>query len=655
MSIEPLGSGGSDGVIQTGEELRLFWDEWAEEPSQRAVAVDELAKLDNWLDEGYPHGVVLGESFSRRMVLASWVASLRARRSDVEVLFLPISPRLGMATERKALQLLYGQLEHQESCFSSPRSMVELRVVFQRCLGGRDDEERRLVVVVDGVDQCVGWGVAQLGRLARHVGDKVHILIGGPAETPSSVGTASWFEELGWDPMGFAVLSGIGAGTKRSRLPETELELARPLLEPLAAALAPVTPREVRWCFGVEDEHLRNIRTDAPPWLMFVRQDERGALRLVSDELHARLVSRWGTREWDCGVVDKTLRALVDRDSANIPGYAVTTLAEHMSRRGCSVGKWSLLVTKCWLEVWAKRHDALTGYLGDLEVARHAVQTDLLDQIERGKDVSGSRLQQAIGLVVRIVMCEAVLREKAGSFRNMPSCDGPYTQPQLNFEAPTKLRSLAVALLLGLEQEVRERAEEIRHLLENGPAAGGRPVPTPPRAFWRTVCERQVTYENIEAIRAAGDAFRLGWPSSTGGGAACLALGEERAWLLAEATSGIHRVESFADLARYVSPLRREEATTLAMDAFFEHGDEDTVPRVLGCATWMRPPDAILLMDQVLGRDPQADLERTLLGPSGILDCAALLARIGGPGAIVAVAEQVCEVVQWLGQEDAGE
>src|SRR5690606_6398672 len=181
--------------------------------------------------------------------------------------------------------------------------------------------------------------------------------------------------------------------------------------------------------------------------------------------------------------------------------------------------------------------------------------------------------------------------------------------------APTRLCSLSAALLLGLEQEAPERAHELRHLLESGPAARSRSMPEPPKAFWRKVCERQVTDEDIEVIRAAGDGYALGWPPSRGAGAACLALGEERAWELAEATTGAHRAESFADLAKYVSPAKQHQAVVAAMDAYFDHGDSGSRPWSFSCAAWMSRTDAALLMGLTLGRDPEADLERTFIGP----------------------------------------
>jgi hypothetical protein len=134
-----------------------------------------------------------------------------------------------------------------------------------------------------------------------------------------------------------------------------------------------------------------------------------------------------------------------------------------------------------------------------------------------------------------------------------------------------------------------------------------------------------------------------------------MALGAEQAWELAEATTGAHRAESFADLAKYLAPDKRQQAVVEAMDAYFDHRDSGSRPWSFSCAAWMSRNDAALLIGLTLGRDVEANLERIMLGPGGILDCAALLVRIGGPDAIVAVAEQVCEVALWLGREDTGE
>jgi hypothetical protein len=658
MAKSLIGRPESAAAVDLG--LLEFWSEWRSRAARSELASPTtLAALDEWFERGNARCLLSRPRNECYSVVATWVQSLVARQADVEVLYLPVSRRLGTASERKALQLLYGQLDQQVRFVSNPRSMDELRSAFGLCLG-RDEEGPMLLVVIDALEHAVGWGASQLGWWVRNAGEGVRILVVADVEVgldgPS--GVEFYLEELDWERDATDVIEhGLEARPQTSRASEVEPRLThlRFILQPLSAALAPILTQELERYFSVDLEALGGVDTNAEAWRSSVHSLESGQLLLSSDCLQARLLETWGTQALDAALVARVRQDVEHGRSDALTEYAVRTTCLHMSRLGEPYQGWRFVVTAGWLSAWSKFDDALSGYLGDLELARKAAENEIGKQCETEGTGTNDTLVDAIGLYARVVACQAVLLEKEGSRHNKPSFEGPYTQPRLNLTAPIKLRSMAAALLLGLEREAPERAHELQHLLGSGPAAYGRPVQAPPRAFWRSVCERQITDEDIEVIRAAGNAYTLGWPPLRGAGAACLALGEERAWELAEATTGAHRAESFADLARYVSPAKQHQAVVAAMDAYFDHGDSGSRPWSFSCAAWMSRTDAALLMGLTLGRDPEADLERTFIGPGGILDCAALIMRIGGPGAVVAVAEQVCEVVHWLGQEDAGE
>jgi hypothetical protein len=160
----------------------------------------ELAALD---------GVLRGEQLYTLLVaptgrgktalLVHWVNRL-LRRGEWRVIFVPISIRFGTAGEQMALEMLaagLADLHNDTAQFQrSDRSPFSLRAMIGDYLHRPLPAETRCLLVLDGIDEAVGWEVGPLCV----VPPESSLKIVAAARQRADREYEDWREHLGWQP-----------------------------------------------------------------------------------------------------------------------------------------------------------------------------------------------------------------------------------------------------------------------------------------------------------------------------------------------------------------------------------------------------------------------------------------------------------------------
>ena len=167
-----------------------------EEPEPFGGREAVLADLTRWLDDRtVPRYAVLEAPAGRgkSAVVAHWVASL-AGRSDWAVAFVPISERFDSNAASAIFQTLYGRLVYLHGETPTRQDSTEdYRVACREYLRKPLPDGRRLLVVLDGLDEAVGWGT-KTGLFPTKAPDHLKVLVA----ARTIAGDQSWLEQLGW-------------------------------------------------------------------------------------------------------------------------------------------------------------------------------------------------------------------------------------------------------------------------------------------------------------------------------------------------------------------------------------------------------------------------------------------------------------------------
>jgi hypothetical protein len=155
----------------------------------------ELKELDNWFDGPLPFGLLVAESGrGKSALLVRWISQIRKTNRAA---FVPVSLGEETAEQEDVLRMVAARLRHVTGVGGVPSN--DLHMVTAEIAGtlkaGLSDE-RKLLVVVDGIDEAKGWRARDLNW--RQVGPGVKILVSARREGQRDV--MEWREELGWRP-----------------------------------------------------------------------------------------------------------------------------------------------------------------------------------------------------------------------------------------------------------------------------------------------------------------------------------------------------------------------------------------------------------------------------------------------------------------------
>ena len=157
-----------------------------------------LAALDAFLDDGTRSAVLIYEPTGRgkTALLVAWVDQVRDR-DEWATVFVPVSRRYDTAEAGIALGSLAAQLAdaHGETVQDLHRDLDRLRERIDELLRQPLADGRGLLVVMDGVDEAVGW---QVTPALLPLEGETHLKVVVSAREEADTSREVWVERLGW-------------------------------------------------------------------------------------------------------------------------------------------------------------------------------------------------------------------------------------------------------------------------------------------------------------------------------------------------------------------------------------------------------------------------------------------------------------------------
>ena len=189
---------------QVTEGLQSFLAEYVD---QRGTTVafggrhDNLRSLTTWLsDSTMPYALLVAPAGrGKSALLARWSVQIAAGGADVA--FVPVSVRFRTASEAQTIPLLGARLRHlTERRGPLPPNLHAWVPEVHAALKEDRFSGRPLIIVLDGVDEAVGWDPADLLSFPRTPGRGVKVLISAWELADRDI--ESWQRVLGWkDPV----------------------------------------------------------------------------------------------------------------------------------------------------------------------------------------------------------------------------------------------------------------------------------------------------------------------------------------------------------------------------------------------------------------------------------------------------------------------
>ncbi|WP_434044355.1 MULTISPECIES: hypothetical protein [Sorangium] len=666
--------GPEGGLARSHRGLAAFWRSVADDallgPAPQDILAP-LAALDAWFAGGPSCALVVGpDPRLRSALLARWALSVAERRA-AEVIFVPVSPRLGTAVERDMLKLLFGLFKGTATAmFSRPRTPGELMSAVRLALMGvgwvssvPDEENPRLLVVLDGVERAAdGWPDPQTPFLGEP-GEGARVVVSVDAEAHAP-GGALWRDRLAWAADEVAVISCPADGPPSDEAAEARralgalLEkgpLAARVFDALAAVLAPVSREDLLRAVGVEVAEIEAFERAPEAARGLVVTDEEGAYRFRDDAARACWAAPDRPAAIEDAIVARGLTALRTSQAASEPRvawppYLVEYLGAHMARRAAGVADLMELVSSAWLAIWMNRPGGLLGFLTDARRARRAATDALLTACRSGSESDAGAVTERAARLCDIVWCalvEGALCAKEGSREEERDPTEPYTEPTVDLTRPTgaaRARAEALvtlaAMLTGSEQQNVQRwaADACAGLGEIVP----RPIPhvaTDPSAADPDRTRRiraGMKHEEVDGYLSRDLVIR-----STD-------LSPEEAWSIAESREGESRMVAFAGILPDLPEEMREKAVREVIAAYRAHGDRLALRILAACAPWMALADAARVLCNELGNDWTGEVHDMLVGFGSLTELSPLLLRLGGTAALVGAARAIDHVGRWL-------
>jgi hypothetical protein len=162
----------------------------------------ELNRLDAFLaDERHPFGLLVAPTgLGKTALLVHWIRRVQQRTDNRwQIIFVPVSIRYQTAGEQVALRMLahsLAEFHHDLEQFRQyEQSPAGLRALVIDYLRRPLPDGSRLLLVLDGIDEAVGWQVGPLCAVPPQVGLKIVVA----ARQRADMGHTEWTAHLNWD------------------------------------------------------------------------------------------------------------------------------------------------------------------------------------------------------------------------------------------------------------------------------------------------------------------------------------------------------------------------------------------------------------------------------------------------------------------------
>jgi len=161
----------------------------------------ELEQLDAFLaDERHPFGLLVAPTgLGKTALLVHWIRRVQQRTDNRwQIIFVPVSIRYQTADQGVALRMLahsLAEFHHDLEQFRQyEQSPAGLRALVIDYLRRPLPDGSRLLLVLDGIDEAVGWQVGPLCAVPPQVGLKIVVA----ARQRVDMGHAEWTAHLDW-------------------------------------------------------------------------------------------------------------------------------------------------------------------------------------------------------------------------------------------------------------------------------------------------------------------------------------------------------------------------------------------------------------------------------------------------------------------------
>ena len=159
----------------------------------------ELAQLDAFLADKRPYGLLAAPTgLGKTALLVHWAARVQ-QHTDWRICFAPINLHFGTAGEQAALEILahsLADLHNDTQQFQRyDHSPFSLRALISDYLHRPLPPDVRLVLIVDGIDEAIGWEIGQLCLVPPDSAVKIIVA----ARQRDDMGHVEWMAHLGWE------------------------------------------------------------------------------------------------------------------------------------------------------------------------------------------------------------------------------------------------------------------------------------------------------------------------------------------------------------------------------------------------------------------------------------------------------------------------
>ncbi|XXX81852.1 ATP-binding protein [Sorangium sp. So ce134] len=453
------------------------------EGSPEAVSLtdgEERAReaIERWRTAPAPACLLHGSAGAGKSALCTRLVAEARERAGVCAAVVQVGRATRFASEHEILASLLQQLG--EDVLHPPRDVLKLRSELRnRLANGQEEDEPEVLLVLDGLDECVDWPRDARASALRELGQRVRCLV----SVSGGEGEAHAFRErLGWKDgdahlvevappspamaesrgiPSWAAAGGDGGPEALAAEVERELrlleggEVALEVLSLLARALSPLDAEDVAELLEIDDVAARGLLQVYAPFLdRILRWDGPAcAVRFQHEALRVAWARRSAGRD---AAIEARYRGAIARCTAEPSHRRLTYFrryaSAHLALGGAPVASMLAFAEPGWMA--AVSAEALADALVDLRRLRDR----LGEEVERCRSLPPT-------LAAALVRCAAAQGVAAtlGDAEPWATSDADLMTPWLDADAARALSLLALAAEVPLSDRAAllERAFEI--------------------------------------------------------------------------------------------------------------------------------------------------------------------------------------------------
>ena len=213
LKFNQIIEGTSDVHLDTSHNIKRVLEYYIgieEQPAPFGGREEETESLNQWLDD--PESIrnkalITTAGRGKSALLANWVVDVAQTREDFYVVYFPITARYNTNLESVVFSALAGRiarLYEEEIRTVKALDAQQARALFVSYLDREPPEGKKVLVVLDGLDEAAGWEVGA-GVFPTNPPEHLRVLVSArPLGGDRS--NRAWLRKLGWEQLGDDVL-----------------------------------------------------------------------------------------------------------------------------------------------------------------------------------------------------------------------------------------------------------------------------------------------------------------------------------------------------------------------------------------------------------------------------------------------------------------